>query len=112
MTRPAWRDLLEHCGLHVLEDTAAHHGPPVLSAIRAVAGVETEPTATIPLTSPDATAEPDRAWHLHATDATLYDAGGVGEFLTLPAGSGTTGTGWVHVRDATPAGPAGPMGST
>ncbi|CAM5561085.1 hypothetical protein SGLAM104S_01460 [Streptomyces glaucescens] len=75
MTRPAWRDFLERCGLHVLEDTAAHHGPPVLAAIRAVAGYEVRPAATIPLASPDATAELDRAWHLHATDTSLHDPG-------------------------------------
>lgn len=102
MTRPAWRDLLERCGLHVLEDTAAHHGPPVLAAIRAVAGYEVRPAATIPLASPDAAAELDRAWHLHATDTSLHDAGEVAEFLILPPDSKATDPGWVPVRDTNP----------
>ncbi|OSZ57623.1 hypothetical protein OQI_26300 [Streptomyces pharetrae CZA14] len=102
MTRPAWRDLLERCGLHVLEDTAAHHGPPVLAAIRAVAGYEVRPAATIPLASPDAAAELDRAWHLHAADTSLHDAGEVAEFLILPPDSRATDPGWVPVRDTNP----------
>ncbi|MFD7300933.1 hypothetical protein ACFV83_08365 [Streptomyces pharetrae] len=102
MTRPAWRDLLERCGLHVLEDTAAHHGPPVLAAIRAVAGYEVRPAATIPLASPDAAAELDRAWHLQAADASLYAPGEVAEFLILPPDSKATDPGWVPVRDTNP----------
>jgi hypothetical protein len=111
MTRPAWRDLLERCGLHVLEDTAAHHGPPVLAAIRAVAGYEVRPAATIPLASPDAAAELDRAWHLQAADTSLHDPGadpgpaghgGAGEFLILPPDSKATDPAWVPVRDTNP----------
>ncbi|MEV8548412.1 hypothetical protein AB0L04_00970 [Streptomyces glaucescens] len=104
MTRPAWRDLLERCGLHVPRHAPAHHGRPVLAALRAVAGCEVRPAATIPLASPDAAAELDRAWHLHAPGADPGPAGhgGAGEFLILPPDSKATDPAWVPVRDTNP----------
>ncbi|MCH0538505.1 hypothetical protein I3F58_02805 [Streptomyces sp. MUM 203J] len=94
--RPEWRDVLERCGLHVLESTS-QDGPPVRSAIYAVTGFEVEPVASIPTSSPGAIAELDEKWHFHASRVSLYDDNG--EFLVLPPVSGGSEIGWVRVRD-------------
>lgn len=93
---PAWRDVLEHCGLQVLEK-APQSGPPVLSAIYAVNGIEVEPVATVPISSPGAVGDLDAQWHLHASNVSLYDENG--EFLILPPVSRVDEIGWVRVND-------------
>ncbi|MEU0257157.1 hypothetical protein ABZ299_32860 [Streptomyces sp. NPDC006184] len=94
--KPEWQDVLERCGLQVLEN-ATQDAPPVRSAIYAVTGFEVEPVATIPASSPDAAAELDAKWHLHASSVSLYDDNG--EFLILPPVSGGSEIGWVRVKD-------------
>ncbi|WP_367323546.1 hypothetical protein [Streptomyces sp. HUAS ZL42] len=89
-------DVLERCGLQVLEQ-AAQNGPPVMSAIYAVNGLEVKPVATIPTPSPDAAAELDAKWYHYASSVSLYDDNA--EFLILPPGSGSSEIGWVRVRD-------------
>ncbi|MEW2508708.1 hypothetical protein [Streptomyces sp. NPDC046870] len=94
--KPVWRDVLERCGLQVVEE-APQGGPPVRSALYAVTGVEVEPVATIPASSPGATAALGETWHPHASSVSLYDD--KGEFLILPPVPGGSETGWVRVRD-------------
>ncbi|MEV5382548.1 hypothetical protein [Streptomyces sp. NPDC052721] len=94
--KPAWRDVLERCGLQVVEE-APRGGPPVRSALYAVNGVEVDPVATVPASSPGASAALDEKWHLHASGVSLYDDNG--EFLILPPVPGGSGIGWVRVRD-------------
>lgn len=60
-------------------------------------GVEVDPVATVPISSPGAAAALDEKWHLHASEISLYDD--KGDFLILPPVSGGSGLGWVRVRD-------------
>ncbi|KOV90252.1 hypothetical protein [Streptomyces sp. NRRL B-3648] len=94
--KPAWRDVLDRCGLQVVEE-AAQGGPSVRSALYAVTGVEVDPVATVPISSPGAAAALDEKWHLHASEISLCDD--KGDFLILPPVSGGSGLGWVRVRD-------------
>ncbi|MEV5727349.1 hypothetical protein AB0N50_16275 [Streptomyces pharetrae] len=93
---PTWRDVLDRCGLQVL-DEGASNGPPVLSAIYAVNGIEVKPIATVPLSSPGATIDLDAKWHFHAARISLYSESG--EFLILPPVPKGHEIGWVRVRD-------------
>lgn len=94
--KPEWRDVLERCGLQVLEQ-AAQNGPPVLSAIYAVNGIEVKPVATVPVSSPGAVGDLDAKWHIYASSVSLYDDNG--ELLILPPVSRGDGIGLVRVKD-------------
>ncbi|MFF7144310.1 hypothetical protein ACFZB5_24255 [Streptomyces nodosus] len=93
---PEWLNVFRRCGLQVVGN-APQDGPPVRSAIYAVAGFDVEPVASIPVSSPDATEELDQKWHYYASTVSLY--GEDGEFLILPPVSGGSEVGWVRVKD-------------
>jgi hypothetical protein len=93
---PAWRDVLERCGLQVLEK-ATRSAPPVLSAIYAVNSIEVMPVATVPISSPGAVGDLDAQWHFHASNVSIYDENG--EFLILPPVSRGNEIGWVRVKE-------------
>ncbi|NUV62498.1 hypothetical protein [Streptomyces sp. CAI-85] len=94
---PQWADTLARCGLKVTGVDPAPTAPPLTAALYAVNGFEVRPTATIPLSLPQAASTLDETWHHHASRAPLYDEHG--GFLILPPGSGGTTIGWVHVLD-------------
>ncbi|MCX4431951.1 MULTISPECIES: hypothetical protein [Streptomyces] len=95
--RPKWLDVLERCGLRVLETAVPQEAPPVNTAIYSVTGFEVEPVAVIPASSPRAADELDEKWHHCASTSALY--GDKGEFLILPPLSGGSEIGWVAVTD-------------
>ncbi|OOV24889.1 hypothetical protein SM007_27840 [Streptomyces avermitilis] len=95
--RPEWLDVLERCGLRVLDNTVPQGAPAVRTAIYAVTGFEVEPVAVIPASSPRATDELDEKWHHCASASSLY--GDKGEFLILPPVPGGSEIGWVGVTD-------------
>jgi len=94
--KPKWRDVLERCGLQVLEN-GVQAAPPLQSAIYAFSGLEVEPVTTVPISSSGAMGELDEKWHFHASSVSLYDD--TGEFLILPPVSGDRELSWVRVRD-------------
>ncbi|MFF2522701.1 hypothetical protein [Streptomyces liangshanensis] len=94
---PAWHRTLEACGLVVLGRDASPSAPDVLTAIRAVTGVEVTPAVTVAESRADAAAELDRRWL--ATASALPLASGEGEFLVVPPGRGGSAVGWVRVHD-------------
>jgi hypothetical protein len=67
-----WLDILEHCGLRVLETAVPQEAPPVNTAIY-------------------------EKWHHCASASALH--GDKGEFLILPRLSGGSEIGWVAVTD-------------
>lgn len=95
---PAWQHTLEACGLLVLGRGAPCPVPAVLTAIRAVTGVEVKPAVTVPESRPEAAAELDRQWL--AETVTFPLVSGTGEFLIVPPGRGGSSVGWVLVRDS------------
>ncbi|MFJ9813697.1 hypothetical protein ACIRU3_00250 [Streptomyces sp. NPDC101151] len=96
--QPGWLSALERCGLQVLRATVPQDVPSVTAAVHAVTGIEVEPVAVIPESSPHATDELDRLWHHHAANCSLY--GDDGEFFILPPVSGGSRVGWVRVSDS------------
>jgi hypothetical protein len=70
----------------VLETAAPQEDPPVNTAISSVTGLEVEPVAVVPASSPRAADELDEKWHHCASASALYVD--KGEFLILPPLSG------------------------
>lgn len=94
---PAWHTTLEACGLLVLGRETPSPVPPVLTAIRAVTGVEVTPAVAVPESHPDVAAELDRQWRAETGALPLVSSGG--EFLVVPPGRGGSSVGWVLVKD-------------
>ncbi|MFD8257727.1 hypothetical protein ACFV19_02020 [Streptomyces griseoluteus] len=91
-----WVAVLQRCGLQVVEDHAID-ALPVNSAFYAVNGVDVEPVASIPFSSPEAMSGLSRLWHAHCSRLSL--CGDDGEFLIMPPGAGGSKVGWVKVKD-------------
>lgn len=91
-----WVGVLQRCGLQVAQDHASN-ALPINSAFCAVNGVDVEPVASIPFSSPDAMSELSRLWHSQSSRLPLCDEDG--EFLIMPPGAGGSKVGWVQVKD-------------
>ncbi|MFI8963363.1 hypothetical protein ACIGO8_14765 [Streptomyces sp. NPDC053493] len=95
-SREAWLGRIERTGLEVSPVPAPDGIPGVQEALRSVVHWEVHPTATVPLSHPEALHEVDRQWHAHAERNGLFS--GDGSFLLGISGPGVSRFGWAVVR--------------
>jgi hypothetical protein len=94
--RVAWLQRAAETGLTVLDAPQPSGVPTVLETIPTVANMEVRPVATIPVDHPDAHAEVDRQWLLHARENNLFTSDG--KFLISIPGSGVARFGWTSAQ--------------
>ncbi|MFG2114561.1 colicin immunity domain-containing protein [Streptomyces sp. NPDC048718] len=91
-------DRVTTLGLTVPDEAAPQDVPSPLRALKTVVGYEVRPTATVPLSRPDALREVDRLWLLHAEQNGLFDVDGSFLLGLFGAEAGPTRSRWAVLR--------------
>ncbi|EFL16696.1 hypothetical protein [Streptomyces sp. C] len=87
-------ELIRHSGLEVVAVQGNEPGPSVEAAWRAMAGIDVEPQAVVPLGADRGGVH--RLWVAHARQGDVVDD--EGGFLVTAVATGSSEVGWVRVR--------------